>query len=176
MAGSRRILRDLPSIELAEGHNFHNLTNRAFDSQPFVISLENFMKQSFKDFLPWRTAIQASRAGKDLLFDGTLMHQPSALDELEITLAYAHDSAEVLMGDENTASLVGVIGRLLTMSPPSYDQPEITSRALIHTLLKSRTPIGSDQLSSVTKVMSACLGPTLLASDEVMKGTLASLN
>jgi len=175
MSGTRRLLMGASGPELLAGIKFHQLTNPAFDNQPVISKLEEDMKASFMDFLPWRPATQASRAGKDLLFDGIQFSEPRVIDDLSATLDSVLANKVDLSGIDNTAPLLEVVSYIRQYGPPRYDETETVAKRLYGTLSRTRTPLPEIFFDNVIEVLEEHQ-PTIFAIGSLaMKQTVDNL-
>lgn len=153
MSGTRRFLHMVNNPDLKEGIRFHNITNRTFDSIPVIEHIEDQLKESFLQFLPKNTAIQASRAGKDLLFDGIFMKNNQALEGIATTIDAALTTKIDLSGINDPSPLLDKLKLISEHGPIRYDLPEIVCNALFKVLSRTRTPIHEDYLLQTTTIL-----------------------
>lgn len=153
MAGARGAFQDFDNPDLQEGIRFHKLTNKpAFDDQPEMKELETGMKVALATFLPLRTAHQASRVAKDLLFDGVQLAQPEVMEAFHGTLNTVL-AGDVELPKTGIADLFAIIRDIHEHGPPRYDDPAVVSDRLLIVLDKTRTPIDEADQPKVTEVL-----------------------
>ncbi len=175
ISGLKNTLSGLNNEEMLRGIDFHKATNTAFDNLPQIIEIEESMKELFNKFLPWRTSIQASRAGKDLLFDSIQFKDKSIIEDLMITLENIYNGEVIFSGVENPKPIVQVAGWLLQNGPPRYDDPEIATQRLYGTLSQTRTPIDMLYFDYVLKVMQESQSKILKIGSLSMNQTVNNL-
>ncbi len=176
MSNTRKQLAHTTNPEVIEGMIFHRYTNKpAFDDQPEIVSLETDIENSFKSFLPWRTARQASRAGKDLLFDGIQFNEPGSIEDLLITLDCVLAGKVALSGIDDPTPLLEVAKWVVTHGPPRYDNARVVTERLFTTLSRTRTPLPPETFNNVLGVLETHQ-PTVFAIGPVaMKQTVENL-
>lgn len=153
ISGEKYVLKDLNNKEMLQGIEFHKATNSVFDSLPQIIEIEEYMKESFNKFLPWRTSFQASRAGKDLLFDSIQFSDKTIVEDLMITLENIIQGKVTFSGIKNPEPIVRVANWIVKYGPPGYDDPDIATQRLYGTLSQTRSPIDIFYFDDVLKIM-----------------------
>jgi hypothetical protein len=175
MSPTRRLLVGATNPELLAGIAAHQLTNKAFDTQTVISQLEEDMKASFEQFLPWRTATQASRAGKDLLFDGIQFREDHVIDNFLTTLDSVLADEVEFSGMADSGPLLEAVSWIRRNGPPRYDDTEVVADRLIRTLSTTRTPLSDSYFEEVVEVFEAHQ-PTVFAIGRlVMSQTVENL-
>lgn len=153
ISGAKNVLMELSNPDMLEGIKFHQQTNLVFDSLPQIIELEEDLKNSFNKFLPWRTSMQASHVGKDLLFDSIQFKDQRIIKNFLATLEKIMTNEVQFSNVSNPTPIIDVVDWILSNGPPRYDDPEVATHRLYGTLYKTRTPIDPLYFEDVIKVM-----------------------
>jgi hypothetical protein len=176
MSDTRKLLMGATDPELLAGIKFHRSTNKpAFDDQPAISQLEEDMKNSFMEFLPWRPATQASRAGKDLLFDGIQFSEPRVVEDLSTTLDDVLANRVNFSGIDNSAPLLKVVSYIRRHGPSRYDDARVVAERLYGTLSRTRTPLPEIFFEDVVGVLEAHQPTVFAIGPLAMKQTVDNL-
>jgi hypothetical protein len=176
MSKTRRLLIGANNPELLAGIKFHSLTNKpAFDDQPVISQLERDMKISFAKFLPWRSAIQASRAGMDILFDGIQFSEPRVVDDLFTTLDNVLANEVDFSGMTDSIPIVRAASFLRKRGPPRYDDTRVVAEGLFRTLSGLHSHLPTESFEDVVGVLDEHQPTVFAIGPQAMKQTVENL-
>jgi hypothetical protein len=128
------------SASISAGLALHQPTDNAFDELAPIKELRASMAASFKEFMPRWTAVQCSRVGKDILFDGIHLSQKPVLLAYGRTMLFAASgNAGIADMAQPTQQWMDRLRMLEEVGIPRYDDPLVVADSLQRRLRGTRT-------------------------------------
>jgi hypothetical protein len=141
-----------PNSPTKIGLQLHTDTNKAFDSIPIVMCLEETMAEAFKTFMPKWSGLQCAKAGKDMLFDGLLLKNTTATMSYGKTMwLAANGEIDITNIAEPQAAFKNGINRLEKAGIPDYSNPTFVANALFRRISRLRAHFSEDLIPQLAE-------------------------